>query len=284
MRSAVANDRTSPATSGIGQSADRCQAGRVRRDEDPHRPDRSSAPCRASRAALRPNASGPSAQARNRSISCCRAPRGEQAVRLELQPPVIERGELRHRGLSRDDLGARRGVKQPRRERRASASGRRRTEPLEERRAAEEIQIDRVRVIGQIDAGRSVAVGQGVPVARAARQRAHVDEAQRVVPRHTLVYARMPRDEDPEHDEEQRMRRRAAAASRRGRASRPEGPRRRGTSPAAAARSASRAAPPSRCPRRDATAFSPYGTGRTGGASRRLLDAAGLVPAMFSRQ
>ena len=42
-------------------------------------------------------------------------------------------------------------------------------EPLEERRATKEIQIEGVRVIGQIDAGGSVAVGQGVPVAGAPR-------------------------------------------------------------------------------------------------------------------
>ena len=202
MRSAVANDSTSPAASGnrpegTGVSPVACAAMRT------HISPRIVSTMPRSSPALRPNASGPSAQARNASISCCRALAGQQTVRLELQPPVIERRELSHRGLSRDDLRARRRVQQPCRERRASTNGRRRPEPLEERGAAEEIQVERVGVIGQVDAGRSVRVRQAVPVARAARQGPHVDEPQRVVPRHALVHTGMPRDEDPEHDEEQ---------------------------------------------------------------------------------
>ncbi len=156
------------------------------------------------------------------------------------------------------------------------------TEPLEERRATEEIQVERVGVIGQIDASGSVAVRQGVPVARATRQRAHVDEAQRVVPGHTLVDACVPRDENPKGDEQrerhdERQRRRAAGEGpdqeRRG------GEERRQPQPRDERRAA---APPARCPRRDGRRSPAYGTGGARHAACSMP--AGFVPARFRRQ
>ena len=90
---------------------------------------------------------------------------GEDPVRLELQAPVVLGGELADRSLAFEHLAASGGLQQPRREQRAPVWGGAGAEPLEERRATKEIQIEGVRVIGQIDASGSVAVGQGVPVA-----------------------------------------------------------------------------------------------------------------------
>ena len=128
---------------------------------------------------------------------------GEDAVRLELQAPVVQRGELGGRGLPRDDLLTRRGLQQPRREGRAPAGGCGGTKPLEERRATEEIQVERVRVIGQVDASGSVAIRQGMPIAPAPRQRPHVDEAQRVVAGDTLLDAGVPGDENAKNHEQE---------------------------------------------------------------------------------
>ena len=118
---------------------------------------------------------------------------GEDAVRLELQAPVVLGGELADRGLAfeRSRRGPR--LQQPRRERRRArvgsrrdrATGRARRDRRDPGRARTDDLSDRCRRERRRRAAR----------ASRGRRRASArtfDEAQRVVPGHALVDARMP--------------------------------------------------------------------------------------------
>ena len=82
---------------------------------------------------------------------------GQHTVRFEFQAPIVARRQLPHCRLALDHFRERRGAKHPRCKRSASARRGPGSEPLKERGPPEEIQIEGVRVIGQIDAVRRVA-------------------------------------------------------------------------------------------------------------------------------
>ena len=74
-------------------------------------------------------------------------------------------------------------------------------EPLKERGVAEKVEVNGVRMVGQVHSGGSSRFRQRVPVARAARHRAKIHEAQRIEPRHTQIDARVPDHQDTKQGE-----------------------------------------------------------------------------------
>ncbi len=58
-------------------------------------------------------------------------------------------------------------------------------------------------MIGEIDAGRRIRCRQGVPIARKSCEATNIHHAQRVVPRDSIVHARVPDNEDAECEKRQ---------------------------------------------------------------------------------
>jgi hypothetical protein len=127
----------------------------------------------------------------------------EHAVGRQLLAPLLERGQLRHGLLPCPDLVGGRGRQQPGRERCAAVRCRRRAKPLKDRRASEQVEIERVRVMSQVGAGRRIGGGQRVPSSFDARNRPQASRPQRVVPRRALFNARVPGDQRSKDDEQQ---------------------------------------------------------------------------------
>ncbi len=117
---------------------------------------------------------------------------GQHAVSRQHDPELIVLRELGHRLLPFEDLPARRRMEQPGGQRRPASRRGGGTQPLKERRASEEIEIERERMLFACELRRDVTLRQQIPVARDARQRARVDEAQRIVPRDALLDPRLP--------------------------------------------------------------------------------------------
>jgi hypothetical protein len=127
----------------------------------------------------------------------------QHAVRGELLTPVVHRRELRHGSLPDANDIRLRGRQQPGCQLRASTGGRRGPEPLKQRGAAEQIEVERERVMGHINGRRCVGRRQIIPAPLDSGERALAGDAQRVVPRGALFHARVPDDQPAKHREEE---------------------------------------------------------------------------------
>jgi hypothetical protein len=140
----------------------------------------------------------------------------DSSVRRECLPPVERRRELGDCRLARGDLARRGRVEQPAVHGVSACRGRGGTEPLDQRGAPEQIQVERVGMMLQA-AGGFLGGRQAVPRAIDARECELVDREQRFVPLGAVLDARMPDHEpgegeqqhDPRDQESRRKRRRA---------------------------------------------------------------------------
>ena len=122
-------------------------------------------------------------------------------MRGEVLAPFERRRQFGDGGLSGGDSGGGRRMQQPVLQRIGARDGCGRTEPLQQRGAAEEIEIQRVRMMP--DCGGRLAGGrQAVPGPADSCQRELVDRMERVVPVDTLLDACVPHHEYAEGEDE----------------------------------------------------------------------------------
>ena len=126
----------------------------------------------------------------------------ETPVRRQVFAPFDRCRQFDHRQLAFGDLDRRRRAEHPALERQGPGRGGRGTEPLQQRRPAEQIEV--VRVWVTLDAGGRVGRGrQSIPGPANPRQRVEIHGAQGIVPGDPLLHARMP---DDQHREDQQQR------------------------------------------------------------------------------
>ena len=112
-RSAVANDRTSPATSGMGHRATDIDPRGMQRDQDPECCDEGEhGDAQEARMPAEGVARLPPSMRNMIDLGLPRAG-GEDAMGFEPEPPIVFRRKHGRRGLAFDDLGAGRGSQQP---------------------------------------------------------------------------------------------------------------------------------------------------------------------------
>ena len=126
----------------------------------------------------------------------------QHAVGGELLAPFLERRELGNRGLPGSNDIRRSAGQQPFGKALAATGGGRGTKPLEERRPAEQIQVQRIRVMDDVERRGSIPRRKILPAPLEPGARMLAGHPQGLVPRRTLLDARMPYDEPAEDREE----------------------------------------------------------------------------------
>jgi hypothetical protein len=116
----------------------------------------------------------------------------------EMLPPGVERRQLRDGSLPKLHFGCRRRRQQPVCERAVPQYGRRRTDPLIQRRPAEHVQVDRVRMLVEVDSGRRRKRRQSLPMPLHSRLRARVHDTKRFVPGGAILDPGVDGDEGAE--------------------------------------------------------------------------------------
>ena len=148
----------------------------------------------------RRGAAGPAQKTvqRRRARTASQDAEGRQVI-----APVVEGRQFLDGPLAPRDLRCRRGPQQPAGQRHAAERRRRRPHPLEDRRAAEDVEIDRVGVTVHVDPRRRRCGRKVVPPALQPRRAACRDGTQRLEPLRPGVDARVNHHQHAEDREEQ---------------------------------------------------------------------------------